>query len=50
MIGEEPRGRNLLHFRPRTHALAAAATLVLAACGGGDATPPAETTPPGLLI
>lgn len=37
-------------YRPQLSALALAATLILSACGGGDASPPAETTQPTLNI
>ena len=37
-------------IRPRLGALALAAAWVLAACGGGDATPPAESVPPTVNI
>lgn len=37
-------------LRPPLSALALAATLMLSACGGGDASPPAETTPPTMNI
>jgi len=37
-------------IRPQLSALALAATLILSACGGGDAGPPAETAPPTMNI
>jgi len=37
-------------LRPPLSALALAATLILSACGGGDASPPAETTAPTMVI
>ena len=37
-------------LRPQFSALALAATLILSACGGGDAGPPAETVPPTMNI
>jgi Bacterial Ig-like domain len=41
---------NATFIRSHLGALALAATLILAACGGGDASPPAESVPPTVNI